>query len=500
MERADQIIVKALEGNKKCADCGVPNPTWCSVSFGILLCIECSGKHRGLGVHISFVRSLDMDSFTEKQLEIMKEHGGNERCNSYLRDGGIPLSVSEVSIREKYDNKVAELYKLKIKARGEGRPEPTALESPTSNEQEKQLHIPKPPRAHLGFENTTPPPIFLSSLLSAYGFLLGPIRSILLNTLHEKPWAMRGVCLFAGTLGALATTSDSRWPLLRKISRGTLSVVGLFFFALAPLHFAYGFRTQRLPAFPSAVEDYTKRCKSSRAKRNKGYEVFFPPGVGIGDSVDKALIFYPGLMVDHMAYATVLGKLSDMGILVLLASAEPSRVCTEIATVEHVKRLRHEISVLMNISVGEWILGGHSLGGVAAASFFAKKTSSGFPRDIKRVVQWASPEDAGILRRIQEAGPAVDADAIHLESHLGIYGTCDGAVELKGSSVMTSKCPENSEIEIIVGGNHAGFAHYGPQFFPKPDWERKGITAEEQQAKAIKWTADYILQSNKNKK
>lgn len=42
-----------VPGNDKCADCGAPDPDWASLNIGVLICIECSGIHRNLGVHIS---------------------------------------------------------------------------------------------------------------------------------------------------------------------------------------------------------------------------------------------------------------------------------------------------------------------------------------------------------------------------------------------------------------------------------------------------------------
>ena len=77
-----EILIEISPSNGHCADCNSPeNIDWAAINLGCLLCIECAGVHRSLGTHISKVRSLKLDSFSQHTMEILSSIG-NEKANS----------------------------------------------------------------------------------------------------------------------------------------------------------------------------------------------------------------------------------------------------------------------------------------------------------------------------------------------------------------------------------------------------------------------------------
>ncbi|KAI3404934.1 hypothetical protein KGF56_002263 [Candida oxycetoniae] len=115
--RRKLLSLQKVGENKRCFDCSAPNPQWASPKFGIFICLECAGVHRGLGVHISFVRSITMDQLKPEET-LRMEIGGNERLKQYFIENGVDLSLPA---RAKYDNYVAEDYKEMLTCEVEGK-------------------------------------------------------------------------------------------------------------------------------------------------------------------------------------------------------------------------------------------------------------------------------------------------------------------------------------------------------------------------------------------
>ena len=109
--------LRPLQDNNKCFECGTLNPQWVSVTYGIWICLECSGKHRGLGVHLSFVRSVTMDKWKDSEVQKMKV-GGNRKARDFLDDHTDYNHSAPVG--QKYNSRAAALYKDKVLVESQG--------------------------------------------------------------------------------------------------------------------------------------------------------------------------------------------------------------------------------------------------------------------------------------------------------------------------------------------------------------------------------------------
>jgi hypothetical protein len=146
-------------------------------------------------------------------------------------------------------------------------------------------------------------------------------------------------------------------------------------------------------------------------------------------------IFYPGGRVDARSYAAPLRGIAEQGYLVVLVPVRLNLAFFDINAADPVFKKYPEIQ--------HWVVGGHSLGGVASAIF------AGSHPQIEGLIFWASyPADTSLKNSNIRV--------------LSIYGTNDMAGMAKFDETRALN-PANTQYVIIQGGNHAQFGDYGPQ-------------------------------------
>ncbi|MFU8887964.1 MAG: alpha/beta hydrolase [Trueperaceae bacterium] len=194
-------------------------------------------------------------------------------------------------------------------------------------------------------------------------------------------------------------------------------------------------RVARYAAFPEAV------AVAESAERVRGWTVFAPEGAPAGEPSGEAavgFVFYPGGLVDPLAYAPLLQRLADGGALAVLVPMPLDLAVFGIGRAADVIAAFPE--------VGTWAIGGHSLGGAMAAEF----------------VKGGATGVDGIVFLASYPAASTDLSALPIQA-LSTYGSENGQTPPEGFADAMVRLPPGSELVEIEGGNHAGFGHYGPQ-------------------------------------
>ncbi|MBR1481953.1 MAG: alpha/beta fold hydrolase [Ruminococcus sp.] len=170
-----------------------------------------------------------------------------------------------------------------------------------------------------------------------------------------------------------------------------------------------------------------------------------------GSGTDKALIFYPGAMVDADAYLPLMTRIAESGTDCFLPEM-PARMAIFDANAADKIRTRYDYDT--------WILAGHSMGGMIAAKYAA--THKGI--------------DGVVLLAAYPIDKLSDTTAL-----LSVYGTDDTVLERDAYESAKADFPARTTEVVIAGGNHAQFGNYGAQ---SGDGEAH-ITREEQQRQTV---------------
>ena len=182
--------------------------------------------------------------------------------------------------------------------------------------------------------------------------------------------------------------------------------------------------------------------------RETDYGYFFD-----GPASGKTLVFYPGAKVEEKAYAPFLRRLAEEGMDVCLV-----RMPLRLAFLD----MDAAAEIMEETDSEVWYLGGHSLGGAAAAIYAA-----GHPEKISGLILCAAYPTRQLGEDLTE---------------LVLYGSEDHVLNMEKLEEGRAYAPERSREYCIEGGNHAFFGDYGLQ---KGDGEAL-LTPEEQQEEAVR--------------
>lgn len=147
------------------------------------------------------------------------------------------------------------------------------------------------------------------------------------------------------------------------------------------------------------------------------------------------LVFHPGARVDPRAYAHLLRPLAAAGYLVVVLK-EPFGIGL-------VQANHAETALGVHPEIARWAVGGHSLGGVSAASFADRQ-----------------PKVTGLL--LYAGYPSSKLDRTDLQV-LSISGSADGLATPADIAESKADLPPGTRYVVVQGAVHSYFGDYGEQ-------------------------------------
>ena len=181
------------------------------------------------------------------------------------------------------------------------------------------------------------------------------------------------------------------------------------------------------------------------------------------DAPTAGLIFYPGGKVENTAYAPLLHKLADDGILCVLVKMPCNLAVLDMNAADDIPEKFPEVE--------HWYIGGHSLGGAMAASYAAKHTD-----ELDGLVLLAAYSTADLTNSGLRGFSA--------------YGSEDGVLNREKYETNHANLPADTAEMVINGGCHAGFGSYGPQAGDGTPT----ISTEDQQRQTADALATWMMQ------
>ncbi|SDQ05453.1 alpha/beta hydrolase [Carnobacterium viridans] len=242
-------------------------------------------------------------------------------------------------------------------------------------------------------------------------------------------------------------------------------LIGCFiFFILVLLGSLFFVQSKTYQPLSDALNE-TETTDQYRVEESSDAIIFSP----LNEQQSISILFYQGGLVEEKSYSSIAAKLAEKGYPVYLVKHALNLAVTDANKAE---------TIITDEKIQDFVIGGHSLGGVMASRF----ANESYSESLKGVFLLASyPDEKGRLDKLPI-------------SVLSLIGSNDGVVNEETYQLGKDYLPATTSFYTIEGGNHAGFGDYGDQEGDLP----ATISPEQQQEQTVDQLEKWLRKIKEN--